>query len=669
MSKLRTMLCVFSAALLTAVVARGDQVLVDFGNNFDVATLKSHDVKLSPSGGVLRITTGREALESGIVVNAPDGGWDLSSYADVAMDVKNVGQNSVRVFCRIENPPAGGATHYMAHSIEVPPGATQTLRVALPRRFSREFREKLAGMRLPPAQISIQPFDLAKVSRLAVFVVKSKEEHSFEIGNISACGTAQKALAAQEASFFPFIDTFGQYMHKDWPRKTQSIDDLVARKQEEAIDLAAHPGPEDWNQYGGWKSGPKLKATGFFRTEKHEGKWWLVDPEGRLFWSQGITCVIAGHDTTATANREHWFAGLPKPRPAVVAFSVVNLSLKYGANWDNDYRAILQQRLRSWGINTIANWSDSRLGLMHQTPYTATISTYSCRRLEGSEGFWGKFPDPFDAKLPALLQGQMRNRQFRDPWCIGFFVDNELGWGGDGVSLALATLRSPHDQPAKRVFLEDLRKKYETIENLNAAWGTQNASWDALQQSTTPPDKRQARADLEAFYMRLAEQYFAVCRAAIKQGAPQQLYLGCRFATLWRNEQAVRAAAKYCDVVSFNIYKRASDLRLPKGADKPIMIGEFHFGALDRGLFHPGLVATPSQEARAQAYKEYVEGALVNPAIVGAHWFEYMDEATTGRGDGENFQIGFVDVCDTPNLEIVAAARQLGAELYPLRAR
>ena len=229
---------------------------------------------------------------------------------------------------------------------------------------------------------------------------------------------------------------------------------------------------------------------------------------------------------------------------------------------------------------------------MRKTPYTATIGTGACRRLEGSEGFWGKFPDPFDPRLSAML----KMRPFSDPWCIGFFVDNELSWGADGVSLAVATLRSPQDQPAKRMFLDDLRKKYQTIEKLNAAWGTQHASWHALLQSTTPPDKKKARPDLEAFYTRLAEQYFAVCRAAVKKAAPHQLYLGCRFATLWQNERATRASAKYCDVVSFNIYKRASDLRLPEGADRPILIGEFHFGALDRGLFHPGLVAAPSQE-------------------------------------------------------------------------
>ena len=55
--------------------------------------------------------------------------------------------------------------------------------------------------------------------------------------------------------------------------------------------------------------------------------------------------------------------------------------------------------------------------------------------------------------------------------------------------------------------------------------------------------------------------------------------------------------------------------------------------------------------------------------IVGAHWFEYCDEATTGRGDGENYQIGLVDVCDTPYVETIQAAREIGAVLYALRAK
>ena len=123
-------------------------------------------------------------------------------------------------------------------------------------------------------------------------------------------------------------------------------------------------------------------------------------------------------------------------------------------------------------------------------------------------------------------------------------------------------------------------------------------------------------------------------------------------------------------MVSFNRYlKSVADLRLPEGVDRPMIIGEFHFGALDRGMFHTGLVATASQKDRADAYRGYVHSAICHPQIVGTHWFQFGDEAVTGRGDGENYQIGFVDVCDTPYAETIAASREIGANLYDLRTR
>ena len=70
------------------------------------------------------------------------------------------------------------------------------------------------------------------------------------------------------------------------------------------------------------------------------------------------------------------------------------------------------------------------------------------------------------------------------------------------------------------------------------------------------------------------------------------------------------------------------------------------------------------QRQRAATYKAYVNSALDSPAIVGTHWFMFGDEATTGFGNQENYQIGFVDVCDTPYPEMVAAAREVGDTMY-----
>ena len=48
-----------------------------------------------------------------------------------------------------------------------------------------------------------------------------------------------------------------------------------------------------------------------------------------------------------------------------------------------------------------------------------------------------------------------------------------------------------------------------------------------------------------------------------------------------------------------------------------------------------------------------------------AHW--PSKQATTGRGDGENYQIGFVDICDTPYPETIRASREVGYDMYEYR--
>jgi hypothetical protein len=71
---------------------------------------------------------------------------------------------------------------------------------------------------------------------------------------------------------------------------------------------------------------------------------------------------------------------------------------------------------------------------------------------------------------------------------------------------------------------------------------------------------------------------------------------------------------------------------------------------------------------RAQLYHEYVLGAIRNPQIVGTHWFQYKDQATTGRGDGENYQIGFLNAGDRPYPEMRRVLRDIGARMYTERS-
>ena len=164
----------------------------------------------------------------------------------------------------------------------------------------------------------------------------------------------------------------------------------------------------------------------------------------------------------------------------------------------------------------------------------------------------------------------------------------------------------------------------------------------------------------------VAQLYFSVIRAELRRVLPDKLYLGAKQG--YPSAKVVAAAARYADVVSFDHYmytaSPAPGATLGESIDAPIIFAEFHFGSLDRGLLHPGLRPTTNQQQRAQAYKLYLRTALKNTQCVGAHYFQYMDEPTAGRDDGENYQIGWLDAADTPYMELVAAGREIGAAMY-----
>ena len=535
------------------------------------------------------------------------------------------------------------------------------------------------------------------VRELAIYLNKPRLAHDWAIRRIVTtpavkpdCDFPAFAKLGPE-KFFPCIDRYGQFKHREWPGKVRSDDDLKAALAAEAKDLAAHPGAPDRDQWGGWAAGPKVGEKGGFFTVKWNGKWWITDPDGNLWWSHGVVRVTPSGGTTAMDGHEDWFEGLPAKdsdeawaystgdellRPyyprwkmnKVFDFSALNIARKYGKDWYAKWADLAHVRLKSWGVNTIANSSDMKICLMDRTPYTERYEVHA-RAIAGHKGGWWDFCDPFDPSFRAEAKRQtvVYRKEFEDPWCIGFFVDNEHFWG-QADTLALSTLKSPADQPCKKVFRERLQAKYGEIDKLNAAWKTAYRDWDDFLAVVKTPDPKAAKADLEAFTTEIAENYYRIIREELKAAAPGKLYLGCRWAGS-APEFTVRAAAKYCDVLSYNIYRRhLREFKLPEGVDKPVMVGEFHFGALDRGPFCPGLILLRDQAERGRVYEDYVTSALEHPNFVGVHWHQFSDQATSGRFDGENMQVGWTDICDTPYPETIDAIRRVGYRMYSIRA-
>jgi hypothetical protein len=91
--------------------------------------------------------------------------------------------------------------------------------------------------------------------------------------------------------------------------------------------------------------------------------------------------------------------------------------------------------------------------------------------------------------------------------------------------------------------------------------------------------------------------------------------------------------ARVFDVYSHNIYDSVPDRQylenLYQLTGRPIVIREFHFGTPGRGLA-AGLRQTRNWEERGVAYRYYVENAAAMPALIGTHWFQWIDQPPTG---------------------------------------
>jgi hypothetical protein len=71
-----------------------------------------------------------------------------------------------------------------------------------------------------------------------------------------------------------------------------------------------------------------------------------------------------------------------------------------------------------------------------------------------------------------------------------------------------------------------------------------------------------------------------------------------------------------------------------------------------------------NQASRGKAFRVYLEDAAAKPWCVGVHYFTLYDQSALGRFDGENYQIGFLDVCNRPYGPLADAARESHERLY-----
>lgn len=522
-----------------------------------------------------------------------------------------------------------------------------------------------------------------------------------------------------DEGFYPFIDAFGQYKHLNWADKVHHETELTSRLEDELAEMVALQ-PPGFSQYGGWRHGPRVEPTGFFRTVKLGNGWWLVDPEGYLFFSSGVTTVAsvvrtdasgAASMKTGISGREHFFGGLPPPgdpartlgllanetatvtsgdyqgqRPLAANFFAINALRQFpgAASSEESLRATTSalafERLQSWGFNTISGWSDPDLFVRPgRRPYTHVLIYTHPGLINGVVTWLDYFRDQFAINLRARLQQEL-GTTIGDPWNLGFYIDNERDWTKSNVSardLGLATLASPPEtleRYAKQAFRDQLQAKYSTITALNNQWGVNYASWDDfISRRDVVPGATASAEDMTAFESLYAETYFRTCLEIMREVAPQHLYLGNRFTTGGR-DPLVKLAGQYADVLTVNIYGSTvnSTFLSRLGPDGPVMSTEFHFWSRDTGLFSAAVSSSSvrnTQADRAAAMKGYISSAIDHSRFVGTHWFQYFDYPTSGRLNSRNMNsnLGLVATTNLPYRDMVAAAREVNYGMYRAR--
>ena len=486
----------------------------------------------------------------------------------------------------------------------------------------------------------------------------------------------------------PLADEFGQWTGKDWAGKLKSRQELTEALEREA----ARPdrwGCENTTPWGGDASRKIAEGTGFFSRKKKDGRWYLTDPSGCAFFSMGPDCAVVRCDARID-GLENALSPLPQrgtpeaadlyepmkkafgetERPGGLLFSYERWNLKkvFGERWYEVWQRMVVAQLKNMGMNTLGNWSDP--ALFGRMPYVTSLPEFpSTRHL-----IFRDFPDVLSdeyresAEICAAALADKRD----DPWMIGYFLRNEPAWAFvDHLLIADEVLRDPEKTACKEGLIAFLRERYgDDPRKLSEAWQKSFSSFDDLYQPQEKASRlsEKAGADIRAFSARLTEAYMRIPAEACRRADPNHMILGMRWA--WISDPLLVSGWDAFDVFSINCYAvdptPALDNVRNLGVDLPVMIGEFHFGALDAGLPATGLEAVTTQAEKAQAYRYYCERAAAHPQGAGCHWFQCYDQFALGRFDGENYQIGLFDITLRPYPAMEEAARAAAARVYDI---
>jgi agarase len=362
-------------------------------------------------------------------------GWNWQGLGNftLALDIENPSLKSTQLYVKTHDKKGKA----QSRSVVVPAGSNNTYYIELK---GADLNAETGIRSNPPSWISRftpilyrggnKNIDVSQILKVSFGTKGLLEDKQLYIDNIRLI----KPTNFDTQYLVGLVDKFGQNSKQNFTNKISSTEQLLSISNQEQAQLNKSP-LKGRSKFSGWQEGPKLKATGYFRTEKYQGKWSLVDPQGYLFFSTGIanvrlanTTTITGYDFDEqyikqrapgdltpedsiglnTAPKEAWpsryissevranmFNWLPDSDDSLAdnygyrrevhsgavkkgetfSFYRANLQRKYQTREEHTlmkkWRDTTTDRMLSWGFTSFGNWLDDDYYQQNRLPYFA----------------------------------------------------------------------------------------------------------------------------------------------------------------------------------------------------------------------------------------------------------------------------------------------------------
>jgi hypothetical protein len=389
-----------------------------------------------------------------------------------------------------------------------------------------------------------------------------------------------------------------------------------------------------------------------FSIQQREGISWLTKPNGQSFFSLGV-CVV---------NQGATWEQFTSTNPGYAAFQHYQSS--------NHWAETALKRLQSWKFTTIGGWSDFAVLRQCRDADLAFIPVLAVGMTAGAPWL-----DMWNTNLVARMHQIARDQilPLRDePRLLGYYSDNEMGWWN--ATLFKMTLEQPPTSGQRQRLLQLLLENYHgNWTELLKDFETEGAgSFEELQKHGIlylRPGSQGIRT-YRRFLGMMADRYYSLVREIIRTYDARGLILGDRYQSFYYPEVA-RASAPFIDASSSNVNAAWNDGTFPRFyldtlhalTGGPIIISEFYMAAQQNRSGNRNATSTfptvITQAERASGFRTTLQALVRLPWVVGADWFQYYDEPTHGRSDGEDYNFGLVDIHDKPYEPLTAAARAL----------